>query len=104
MPHYPPDIIMLFSLILAIALLFGGMIKSPKFQKWFKQKKTDRERKRAHAGKLKCQDKDCEAVAVMVTPSGYFCGWHWEPMSKKRLNGGGYVVWNQPLKHSIRRY
>lgn len=90
-------------LLIVLGLLASSVVLTPMGRKWLDQKKADRDRQRAHDGKLQCEDVDCDDVAVMLTPNGYFCEWHWGPMSKRQLPGGGSVVYNHRLYHSIRR-
>lgn len=90
-------------LVLVLVILLVSVLVSPRFKKWVGKKKTGRKHERAHAGKIKCEDPDCDDIAVAFTPNGYFCDWHFEPMSKKELPGGGYVVWHHDLYHAIRR-
>lgn len=95
------NITLVLLLVLGVPLLYFAA--SPKGRSWFKQWNADRERRRAHAGKLTCEDFDCSSIATMITPNGYFCEWHWEPNSQQRLPGGGYVTWNHRLRHTTRR-
>lgn len=96
-------LINLLVLILVVALPTLGVLKSPRFKKWYEQKKADRKRRLANVGLLKCEDKDCDDIATTVTPNGYFCDFHWEPMSKRKFLGGGYITWHYTLSHAVRR-
>lgn len=62
-----------------------------------------RRRHRAARGLVLCTYQDCKDAATYVTPNGYYCDWHWEPMSKRRFAHGGYVTWAHKLDHAIRR-
>lgn len=94
----PEVLINCLVLLLVVAITLFSIRSSPRYKRWADQKATDRRRKAAHAGKVKCEDPDCDDIATRFTPNGYFCEWHWEPMSKK-----GKVTWNHVLYHSIRR-
>lgn len=98
-----PDLSILLLVLVGVALLLLGLYATWPPLQWYQQMMTDRKRKRAHAGKVKCEDPDCDDIAIMLTPNGYFCDWHWEPMSKRVIEGGGYVTWNHNLYHAIRR-
>ena len=98
-----PDYIVVLLVLAGVLVLLLGLFFTPPVQKWYQQELTDRKRKRAHAGKVQCEDPDCEDIAIMLTPNGYFCDWHWEPMTKRMVPGGGYVTWNHVLYHHIRR-
>lgn len=100
MPHYFIDLLVL---ILIIALPLAGVLMSPRFKKWYTQKKADRKIKLAHSGKLKCEYSECNEIAIRVTPNGYFCEWHWEPMSIRKFLGGGHIIWSYKLSHAVRR-
>lgn len=90
-------------LVLVIAILISSVLVSPKFKKWRKQKLAVRRHKLAEAGKIECEDKHCSDIATRLTPNGFFCEWHWEPMSKRKFLDGGYVIWSYKLSHAVRR-
>jgi len=81
---------------LAAAVVVGTIVKVY-VQEWL----TDVKRKRAHAGKLKCESEEkCGKLAIRITPRGYFCEDHWEANSKK-YTFSGYVTWAHPLNYTI---
>ena len=90
---------------LVLAIMLGYILVSPKFSSFLGQKRTDRKRRRAHDGKLTCEETSypCSKIAVRLTPNGYFCEDHWEARSKRMLEGGGHVRWSHILYHSVRR-
>ena len=89
-------------LILVVAIVAASIVASPRFRKWYDQKKTDRRRKQAHAGKVGCESPGCDKVATRYTPNGYFCEWDYEPMTKQDLGEGKFVTWSHTLQH-VRR-
>ena len=90
-------------LIAVIALLLGSLLVSPQFRAYVAQNRADKKRAKAHEGRLRCDDKDCDFLATYLTPNGYFCDWHWEPMSKREIPGGGFVTWHHVLNHAVHR-
>lgn len=66
-----------------------------------KQRLTDRKRRRAHAGKIVCEDSTCNRIAVRETPHGYYCSEHWEEKSVRRTRGG-WVTWSHILNHALK--
>lgn len=88
---------------LVVALITLLLLYVPTLRAKFKQWKTNQKRIRAHAGKVKCEDENCSEVSVCLTPNGYFCSFHWEPMSKRMMPGGGYITWHHVLYHAIRK-
>ncbi len=88
-------------LILVVGILAASIAVSPRFRKWYDQKKTDRQRKQAHAGKLLCESPGCGETATRTTPNGYFCEWDYEPMTQRDLGGGEFVTWSHRLHHTL---
>lgn len=74
-------------IVLIIALVqFFKTLK----QKWRYQK--------AHAGKLKCELKDCDTIATHRTPNGFFCTPHSLDNSLKYISVGS-MQWRDRLKY-----
>lgn len=100
----PNTIITTLVLLAMVIIMAASVIFSPKFLTWWDQKLTDRKRVRAHAGKVTCEDPEgCSDVASWRTPNGYFCNWHYEPQSVRRLPNGGKEIWCHVLYHAVRR-
>lgn len=97
------SIINLLVLVVAVALVVAAYLVSPHAKRQREQKKADRIRKLAHAGKVVCEAPDCEDMATRFTPNGYFCEWDYEPNIKQMLPNGKFVTWNHRLYWSIRR-
>ena len=102
----PEPSITILVLIAVVAIVIAYILMSPRFQKWWDQKMTDRKRKRAHEGKVKCESVEeglpCPDLAVRLTPNGYFCEWHWEPMSVRVRDNGAREEWSHVLYYSVR--
>lgn len=92
-------------LVLFVVLISAvGVCISPLFQRWLDQKLTDRKRKRAHAGKVTCEDhEECNSIATWITPNGYFCDWHHEPQMIRYRPDGAREEWAHVLNHAVRR-
>lgn len=88
-------------ILLLVLILF--VIFSKRILEWWNQKQTDRKRKRAHAGKVQCEEttEPCDRAATTITHNGYFCEIHWEPNSKYHVNGG-WVTWHHQLAHTMK--
>lgn len=90
--------IVLAFIALALAIFLGMILKV-----YIDQKLSDRKRKRAHAGKVRCEEREepCQQIAVRVTPNGYFCGEHWQQNSQR---AGAYatVSWGHVLNHAMK--
>lgn len=85
--------------IVLVIATFVGMVLKTIIGQWL----SDWKRKRAHAGKVKCEEahEPCQQVAVRVTPNGYFCGEHWQQNSQR---SGAYasVSWGHVLNHAMK--
>lgn len=91
-------------LIAVISIAVASVVFNPKARVWWDQKMTDRKRRRAHDGKVKCEDEeDCDSTATYLTPNGYFCDFHYEPKTVKVLSNGGKEIWAHILYHTQRR-
>ena len=99
----PNSIINLLVLIAVVTITIVAYVISPRYKKHRAQKKADRIRKLAHAGKVTCEAPDCSDKATRYTPNGYFCEWDYEPMTKRMLPNGKFVTWNHQLYWAIRR-
>ena len=93
------------------------------FKAIFAQLRADAKRRKAHAGKLKCEggewvriygdernqvlsDKKyikCPFIATRVTPNGYYCEEHWLENSRKTGGLGAAVIsWGHKLNHTVK--
>lgn len=92
-------------LLAVVLIITASVLRAPKFLTWWDQKMTDHKRRRAHEGKVECEDPEgCDEVATHETPNGYFCDWHFEPQSVKRLENGGKAIWYHVLYHRVKGY
>lgn len=78
------------------ALIFGGLITKIYTDQW----RTNRKRRRAEAGKLKCEAEGCENIATYTTPNGYFCDDDEGANSKKHSSLGSWQ-WAHKLPHTL---
>lgn len=97
------DQITLLVLAAVVILAIGIYLVLPSTKRRRDQKRTDRRRKLAHAGKVHCETPGCEDMATRYTPNGYFCEWDYEPMTKKMMPNGKFVTWNHQLYWAVRR-
>lgn len=62
-----------------------------------------RKHKRANAGKVRCEDAECNLIAEYYTPNGFYCSWHHAPYSVVG-HTNGRVRWSRKLHHArVRR-
>ena len=87
-------IALIILLVLVVFLTYGRVVTA--------QWRADYKRKRAHAGKVACEDeKDgCLNTATRVTPNGYYCDVHWLENSRKASMTGSWS-WAHKLNHTM---
>jgi hypothetical protein len=62
---------------------------------------SNRERRRADAGKVKCYEEKCTKISTRVTPNGYYCDDHFGANSKKHTEFGSWS-WAHKLNHTLK--
>lgn len=87
--------------VIFIALVIVGSYVWFFASKWGHQQMTNYRRRRAHAGKVKCDAAYCEKTSVRETPLGYYCSDHWLENVKRPTYRGG-VSWSHILNHAMK--
>lgn len=87
--------------LIVLACLAAAVVVVVIFWAYAKQWLIDIKRKRAHAGKVKCESHEgCDKLARWITPTGYACDEHEGYMSKKYISVGS-VQWAHRLNYTL---
>lgn len=88
------------AMIVIVCLIFCAVIALI-FTPEIEQLKSNRRGRDAHAGKVECEEKNCEVISTHVTPNGYYCKDHWL-MNSRRKAVHGQISYGHMLQYMMK--